>query len=71
VATTFPRDLLFAANVVSAGAAAAGSGFTQRQLDDGDLVQDRVVATAGSYGATSPINATCNWSMQLVAFKGQ
>jgi hypothetical protein len=37
---------------------------------DGDIAEDRVVSTAGSYSATAPLGGAGPWVMQMVAFKG-
>jgi hypothetical protein len=71
VTTSNAHDLLFAANVVSFVTTAGSPGFTQRQLDDGDLVQDREVTTAGPFKATAAQSQSGAWIMQLVAFKGE
>jgi len=70
VNTTFPRALLFAANTVGT-VSSAGPDFTERQVDNGDLVEDRIVDTAGAYTATATLTNSGGWIMQLVAFKGQ
>ena len=63
-------DLLVGANIVLTTTSGAGSGFTQRILTnpDGDIVEDRVVQTPGSYGATAPLSSPGAWVMQLVSF---
>lgn len=71
ITTSHARDLLFAANVVAAVTTGAGPTFTERQLDNGDLVEERVVNATGNYTATAPMTAADEWIMQLVAFKGQ
>jgi len=70
ITTTQDRELLFAANVVATATTAAGTDFTERQLDVGDMVQDRVVTAAGTYSTDAPLSAAGGWIMQLVAFKG-
>src|SRR6266851_1730598 len=72
VLTTNNADLLFAANIVQAVTTGPGPGFTMRLLTspDGDIVEDRVVSTTGSYSATAPLNGTAGWwIMKMVAFK--
>lgn len=70
VNTTAPRALLFAANTVGT-VSGPGPDFTERQVDDGDLVEDRIVDVAGAYTATATLTNSAGWIMQLVAFKGQ
>jgi hypothetical protein len=70
VNTVQPRELVFAATTSAPAATGPGPDFTQRQLDGGDLVEDRVADTAGPTVATAPLTSPGNWIMQLVAFKG-
>jgi hypothetical protein len=71
ITTTNANDLIFGANIVATGTSGPGTGFTKRMITspDGDIVEDRVVSTAGSYGATAPLTGSGPWIMQLVAFK--
>ena len=68
VTTTNPNDLLFAAGASDSTVTQAGSGFTKRLTDFGNLTEDRVVSTAGSYAGTARQNGA-EWVMQLVAFR--
>ena len=69
VTTTSPTELLFAAGSTSGVFNAAGAGYTKRVITnpDGDIVEDRVVTTAGSYAATASQSGDC--VMQIVAFR--
>src|SRR6266481_1952681 len=70
--TTSPTDLLFAANMVGTFTPGPGSGFTSRLLTspDGDIAEDRMVTTAGSYSATTAaLTPAGPWIMQMVAFR--
>src|SRR2546427_378014 len=71
VATTTSPDLLFAANTVATWSRGAGSGWTNRVITtpDGDIAEDRIVSTAGSYGSSAPLGGPGPWVMQMVAFK--
>ena len=71
VATTTSPDLLFAANTVATWTTGAGSGWTNCIITapDGDIAEDRVVSTAGSYGSSAPLGGSGPWVMQMVAFK--
>lgn len=64
-------DLLFAANTVQAsGTQTAGTGYINRLITvpNGNITEDRIVTTTGSFTATA--NTTGGpWVMQLVAFK--
>jgi chitodextrinase len=70
VTTTNARDLLFGANLVATSTRGPGSGFTARLLTspDGDIAEDRMVTSTGSYSATAPVNGG-KWIMQMVAFR--
>jgi hypothetical protein len=64
------NDLLIGANLVQSTSTAAGTGFTSRVLTtDGDILEDRIVAVAGSYSATVALDKIQPWIMQMVAFK--
>ena len=68
--TTAPNTLLVAGNVVQTATTGAGSGFTQRVITspDGDILEDRIATTAGTYSATAPLSSGY-WVMQMVAFR--
>jgi hypothetical protein len=68
--TTSATDLLIGANVVETGTTGPGTGFTQRLLtSDGDIAEDEVVTSVGTYSATAPLySPPGGWIMQLVAF---
>jgi hypothetical protein len=69
--TTSANELIFGANTVSTGNAAAGSGFTSRIVTspDSDLAEDKTVMTTGSNSATATLTSSGAWVMQMVAFK--
>jgi chitodextrinase len=71
VTTTNASDLLVAANMVATYTTSAGVGFTLRlrSATDGDILEDRLVSTAGSYAGTSTLSSSGGWVMQLVAFR--
>lgn len=68
--TTNPTDMLVAGTVVQTSNTGAGAGFTSRILSapDNDIVEDRMVTSAGSYRATAPL-ISAQWIMQMVAFR--
>jgi hypothetical protein len=72
VTTTSATDLIFGANLVQTITTTSGSGFASHLLTkpDGDIAEDRLVTSAGSYSATAPLNSG-QWIMQLVAFRAQ
>jgi hypothetical protein len=69
--TTNAADLIFGANIVAGTTNGPGSGFTKRLLTqpDGDIAEDRMVTVTGSYSATAPLSPSCQWIMQMVAFR--
>ena len=68
--TTNATDLIFGANIVVTMTSGPGSGFTSRMLTspDGDIAEDEMVTTTGSYSATAPLSSG-QWIMQMVAFR--
>src|SRR5262249_8156286 len=70
ITTTAPNVVLVAANLVVTGTAGPGLGFTARMITspDGDIVEDRIVSSPGSYSASAPLTGAGAWVMQLVAF---
>jgi uncharacterized membrane protein len=70
VTTTNPVDLLFGANIVLTSTIGPGSGFNSRMITspDGDIAEDQVVMTTGSYSASAPLSSGV-WVMQMVAFR--
>src|SRR6266699_2026123 len=69
--TTNATDLIFGASMVATFTTGPGTGFTQRLLTspNGDIAEDRVVTTTGSYSATAPLSSAGGWIMQMVAFR--
>ena len=70
VTTGNPNDLLVGANLVQQVTTGPGSGYTSRVITspDGDILEDEIVSTTGSYNATAVITGGA-WIMQLVAFR--
>ena len=67
VTTTQANDLLFAAGA-SDNSVSHGTGYTARLTGFGNLTEDRVVTTTGSYAGTARQTGS-TWVMQLVAFR--
>jgi hypothetical protein len=69
--TTNATDLIFGANIVETGTSGSGSGFTTRLLTSpaGDIAEDQMVTTTGSYAASAPLTSAGPWIMQMVAFR--
>jgi len=68
--TTNSNDLLIGANLVAQQTVAAGQGYTGRMVTvpDGDILEDRVATSVGSYNATALLTGGA-WIMQMVAFR--
>jgi len=69
--TTNANDLIFSANVVATKTRGPGTGFTNRMITvpDGDIAEDRIVTTVGTYSGIAPLSGSGPWIMQMVAFK--
>lgn len=61
--------LIVAANTnAQPGTAGPGAGYTERVRSEfDDIIQDQVVATAGTYVATAPLTTNHVWTMQAIA----
>jgi hypothetical protein len=70
IVTTAPNDLLFGFGQ-SAGMSAGGEGFLPRTSFDGNVTEDKVVNTVGTYQATATMLSGTHWTMLAAAFKGQ
>jgi len=68
--TATPNDLIFGAGTTSGHFNGPGTGFTSRIITspDGDIAEDKIVTSTGSYNATAPASYSY-WVMQMVAFK--
>jgi len=71
VTTTSSNELLVAGNTIWSTTAGPGPGFVSRMITspDGDIAEDRVVTSAGSYRATAPLAGTGPWVMQVATFR--
>lgn len=69
--TTAANELIFGANTVETYTSGSGRGYTTRVITspDGDLAEDEVGATAGSYNAKATVAPAGQWVMQMVTFK--
>ncbi len=69
--TTNATDLILGANLVQTETTGPGSGSTERLLTtpDGDIAEDQMVTSIGSYSATAPVSPSGPWIMQMVAFR--
>ena len=70
VTTTAANELIFGAGMTGGLFSAAGATFTHRIItEDGDIAEDQIVTTVGSYGAPATLTTTANWLMQVATFK--
>jgi hypothetical protein len=67
--TTNANDLLVGVNYVQGTTSGPGSGYTQRYIIHGNILQDRTTTTTGTYSATAPFSPSGWWVMQVAAFK--
>ena len=68
LAVSTPNTLLFVGGESNRAITRAGSGYTVRSMGYGNITEDRIASTAGTYSATATQNGNA-WVMQLVAFK--
>jgi hypothetical protein len=66
--TTSPNDLIFGAGVSDNIVTSAGTGFIARDLAYGNITEDHVAGSPGTYNATATHNGRL-WAMQMVAFR--
>ena len=68
--TLFAPELLFAAGMSTFNYNGAGTSFTSRGVTTlGDIDEDRVVTTVGTYTGNAPLTQTSGWVMQLATFR--
>ena len=65
------NELVFGANMVFTKTSGPGSGFTSRIITspDGDIAEDQLVNSIGTYHATAPLEESGNWIMQMATFR--
>ncbi len=67
--TTSASELIFGAGTTATGFTGPGTGFTSRIITgDGDIAEDKVVSSTGSYSATGP-TSSAPWVMQMATFR--
>jgi hypothetical protein len=70
--TTTANELIFGAGSNGDGFSGAGAGFTLRMIDFyGNLGEDKIVSSTGSYNVSAPLQKSTVWVMQMVELKGQ
>jgi len=65
--TTFPHELVFGFGVT--GSAIVGTGFTGRTTFDGNVTEDKIVTSVGSYETFATANES--WIMAMVTLRGR
>jgi hypothetical protein len=70
---TSASELIFGAGTTGGVITGPGAGFTSRVItQNGDIAQDKTVASPGSYNATAPVTpyaGSSTWVMQMATFK--
>lgn len=67
--TTVANELIFGAGLTATKFSGGGTGFVVRNIDFfGNIVEDRIVTTTGSYNATAKTSSAL-WVMQMLTFK--
>jgi chitodextrinase len=71
VTTTSAHELIFGAGETTDTFSDAGDSFVSRVITapDGDIAEDTVVHTTGSYSATAPLRISASWLMQVATFR--
>ena len=71
VTTTAAGELIFGAGMTTGVFSAAGTNFVSRIItsQDGDIAEDRLVTTTGSYSATASLFGSGAWLMQVATFR--
>jgi hypothetical protein len=71
VTTSSPTELIVGAGMTTDVFTGSSTGFTTRVIThiDGDILNDRVVTSTGSYSAGGNQGGVPNWVMQVVTFR--
>jgi len=67
--TTNANDMIVGHAFVQNAVTGAGSGFTSRVPDNGNILEDRVTTSAGVYSASAPVSPSGWWIMSAAAFR--
>lgn len=65
--TNYPNELIYGASIGASGSLSTGAGFTNRSTANQNIIEDKKVASAGSYSA-SFTSAGGNWIAQMATF---
>ena len=66
--TTQANELIFGYGSVDHKVSASGSGFTTRQSAGGNMSEDSIVSSTGSYAATFTQNVSSGWATLMATF---
>jgi hypothetical protein len=68
--TTAANEMIFGAGSNGDGFSGGGSGFTLRMIDFyGNLAEDKMVSSTGSYNVSAPLQKSTVWVMQMATFR--
>ena len=67
--TTAPNELIFGFGGGDSGTYSPGPLFSARSTFDGDIAEDEIVNSSGSYTATASISVSAGWTMSMATFK--
>ena len=67
--TNVANELIFGYGNTASGNSSAGSSFTSRIAFDGNIAEDKIAYSAGSYTATASLSISADWSMIMSTFK--
>ena len=67
--TTAPNELIFGFGGGDSGTYSPGPLFSARSTFDGDIAEDMIVNSSGSYTATASISVSAGWTMSMATFK--
>jgi hypothetical protein len=70
---TSANELIFGAGTTGSLFGAAGTGLVTRIITtpDGDIAEDKVVSSTGSYSAPATLGFSSTWVMQLATFRAK
>jgi hypothetical protein len=67
--TNFPNELVFGYCQASTVNCNQGANFAARQTDNGNLSEDMIATSTGSYSASSNLGGSNDWVMSMATFK--
>lgn len=71
VTTTFPRELIFGFGRANSGLSSSpGAGFAARESAAGNLSEDLIATTTGTFDATFTANSSSDWAAVVATFRG-